>query len=155
MDEETRRFDVELFADVFADLTRSLPPPQARFRFVAMVNARQFRRQGLRRCVCAGAVRRRFSLLFQFGHDGGAIFVAGFRTNRSRRSGESKRFALQPKRIRLWCASSRVSCWDLQFAPFEFGVALDEFGITFGELALQGKNLRQDLILSCEINAVP
>jgi len=44
---------------------------------------------------------------------------------------------------------------DLQLTPFEFGVALNELGIALGELALQGKNLRQDLFLSCEIDAIP
>jgi hypothetical protein len=43
---------------------------------------------------------------------------------------------------------------DLQFAPLEFGVALDELGIAFGKLALQGKKLRQDLILSCETESI-
>ena len=44
---------------------------------------------------------------------------------------------------------------DLQLAPLEFGVALNELRIAFGELVLQGKKVRQDLFLLCEINAVP
>ena len=80
MDEETRRFDVELFADVFSDLDQIAPAlaTGARFRFVAMLNARQLWRQGI---ATAAFVRARciggFLLLLQFGDDGGAIFVAG------------------------------------------------------------------------------
>ena len=80
MDEETGRFDVELLADVFADLNQivSALAASARFRFVAMVDARQFRRQGIAatafvRARCVGG----FLLLLQFGDDGGTIFVAG------------------------------------------------------------------------------
>jgi hypothetical protein len=50
MDEETGRFDVELFADVFADLDQitAAVAAGAGFRFVAMFDARQFGGKGLR-----------------------------------------------------------------------------------------------------------
>ena len=45
MNEETGRFNGELFSDVFADRNQIVPALSAgeRFRFVAMVDARQFR----------------------------------------------------------------------------------------------------------------
>jgi hypothetical protein len=111
MDEETRRFDVELLADVFTDLDQitATVATGAGFRLVTMFNTGQFRREG----IAAGA----FVLTWR---------VAGFcccsssatmaapssslaSTNRSRCSGD-RASLLQPKRMRLWCASSRVSC---------------------------------------------
>ena len=44
---------------------------------------------------------------------------------------------------------------NLQLAPLEFGVALNQGGIAFGELALQCKKLRQNLIRSCGIDTIP
>jgi hypothetical protein len=47
MHEETRRFDIELFADVFANLDQIAPAFAAGtgLRFVPVLDARQFRRQ--------------------------------------------------------------------------------------------------------------
>lgn len=79
MDEETGRFDVQLLADVFTDLDQrtATVAAGAGLRFVTMLKAGQFRRQG----ITAGAFVLTWHggrlLLFQFGDDGGTIFVAG------------------------------------------------------------------------------
>ena len=156
MNEEAGWFDVELFADVFADFNQIMPAlaAGARFRFVAMVDARQVRRQGITtaafvRTWCVGG----FLLLFQFGRDGGTIFVAGFDKQIALFGRQC--FALAAETNALVVRQLKGKLLDLQLTPFEFGVALNELGIALGELALQGKNLRQDLFLSCEIDAIP
>lgn len=119
-----------------------------------MVDARQFRRQGITaatfvRARCVGG----FLLLLQFGDDGSAIFVAGL--DKQITLFGRQRFALAAETDALVVREFEGQLLDLQLTPFEFGVALDELGIAFSELVLQCKNLRQDFILSCEIDAIP
>ena len=86
MDKETRGFDVELFANVLADLSQIMSSLAAgtRFRFVEMFDSRQMIGQRLTtstRTGCAG--QRRFScnqcrLLGQFGFGGRQITDPGF-----------------------------------------------------------------------------
>ena len=119
-----------------------------------MVDARQFRRCGI---AAAALVRARcvggFLLLLQFGDDGGAIFVAGL--DKQITLFGRQRFALAAETDALVVRKFEGQLLDLQLAPLEFGVALNQGGIAFGELVLQCKNLRQDFILSCEIDAIP
>jgi hypothetical protein len=78
MHEEARRLDIELLADVLADLDQvgAAPAALARFGLVAVLDARQFRRQRLAPGALALALGRRlaFELLF----DGGQIRVDRF-----------------------------------------------------------------------------
>ena len=119
----------------------------ARFRLVVMVDARQFRRQGIAAAVFVLTWRiGGFLVLFQFGDDGCAIFIAGF--DKQIALFRRQRFALAAEVDALVVRQFEGKLLDLQFAPLEFGVAL-------GELALQGRDLRQGLFLLCEIDAIP
>ncbi len=80
MNEETRRFDIQLLADVFADLdqTSAALPAGARCRLMAVFDTRQLWRDRL----ATGRLWPRFLggalKLCQFSRNCGLIFVAGF-----------------------------------------------------------------------------
>jgi hypothetical protein len=140
MDEETGGFDIELLTDVFPDLDEvaAAVAAGAGLRFVAMFNARQFRRQG----IAAGSfvlTRRggRGLLLFQFGDDGCTILIAGFDKQIPLLAGQG--FARVTEADAPMVREFEGELLDLQFAPLEFGVAFDK-------LKLQCRDLRLDPI---------
>ena len=137
MNKEARRFNVELFADVLANLDEipTTGAAGAGFGFVPVFDARQFGRQGIAaaafvRARCAG----RRLLFFQFGGDRRAILVAGvgkqvalFRRQGFARAAETDTFVLRQFENELL---------DLQFAPLEFGFIFGQADIAFGDLGL-------------------
>ena len=136
MYKKASRFNIELFADVFADLDEIAPTVAAGagFRFVPVFDARQFERQG----IATGAfvlTRRSGRLLcvFQFGNDGGPILIAGLDKQIPLLARQG--FALAAKADPSMMRQFEGQLLDLQVAPFEFGV-------TFNELRLQGADLR-------------
>lgn len=135
MNEEARRLDVELLADVFANLDEFAATGAARagFGFVPMLDARQFGRQ---RIATTALVRARYLgrvlLFFQLGDDGCAILVAGLDKEIALLS--SQRFALTAEANALEVSQFEGELLDLQIAPFEFGVEGDK-------LRLQGVDL--------------
>ena len=143
MDEETGRLDIELLADVFADLDEvaAAVPAGAGFRFVAMLNARQFRRQG----ITAGTFvltwyGGRGLLLFQFGDNGCTIFVTGLDKQIALLAGQG--FARVTEADTSMVRQFKGELLDLQLSPLKFGVAFDKCGIAFSELRLQCRDLR-------------
>lgn len=129
MDEEARRFDVELFADVLADQDQvpSALAAGAGLGFVAMFDARQFRRQAVAAAALVLTRRPCRLLLFQFGDDRRAVFVAGF--NEQVALFGRQRFVLATETNAFVVREFEDELLDLQIAPFEFGV-------TFGDLVL-------------------
>jgi hypothetical protein len=127
MNEEARRLDVELFADVFADLDEFAATGAARagFGFVPMFDARQFGRQ---RIATTALVRARHFgrvlLFFQLNDDGRTILVAGLEKEIALLS--SQRFALTAEANALEVSQFEGELLDLQIAPFEFGVEGDK-----------------------------
>lgn len=136
VDEETGRLNVELFADVFADLDEitTTGTAGAGLWLVAMFNARQFWWQGIAPGTFVRTRRSgRLLCLFQFGDDGGTIFVAGLDKQIPLFARQGFAFAAKadPSMVRQF----EGELLDLQFALFEFG-------ITFCKLRLQGADLR-------------
>lgn len=92
----------------------------------------------------------RFLLLFQFSDDGGTIFIAGIGKQIALLAGQC--FALAAKADALMVGQFEGELLDLQLAPFEFSVALDEPCFVFDKLKLQGRYLRPDPIRQCRID---
>ena len=127
MNIEARRFNVELFADVLANLDEipTTGAAGAGFGFVPVFDARQFGRQG----IATGAfvlTRRSGRLLcvFQFGNDGGPILIAGLDKQIPLLARQG--FALAAKADSPMVRKFKGQLLDLQVAPFEFGVTLGE-----------------------------
>ncbi len=139
MDEEAGRLDIELLADVFADLHQvgTAFPAGAGSRLVAMLDPGQFRRQR----IAAGPFVLPWwlggFLLRQLGHDGGPVLIPAIDKEIPLLRGE--RFALATETDALVMGQFQGQLLDLQLAPLEFGIAL-------GKLGLQGRNLRLDPI---------
>ena len=135
MNEEARRFNVELFADVLANLDEipTTGAAGAGFGFVPVFDARQFGRQGIAAAafVRAGRIGRRL-LFCKLGVDSRAIRVAGLDKEISLLGGQ--RFALATEADSLEISELEGEFLYLQLAPLEFGVTSDERGIAFGEL---------------------
>ena len=79
-------------------------------------------------------------LLFQFGDNGCTIFVTGLDKQIALLAGQG--FARVTEADTSMVCQFEGELLDLQFAPFEFGVAFNKCGIAFSELRLQCRDLR-------------
>ena len=144
MDEETGRFDVQLLADVFTDLEQCMTTVTARagFRLMTMLNAGQFRWQGI---AAATFVRTwpggRF-LRFQLGDDGGTILITGLDKQVALLGRERLTLATETNASVVRQFEGKLR--NLQLAPFEFGIAFGQLNLQRCDLRL--KPLRQDRI---------
>lgn len=143
MDEETRRFHVELLADVLANLDQS-PATVATATglwLVTMFNTGQFRGERITAAAFVPTWRvRSFLLLFQLGDKCGTIFVAGIGKQITLLARQG--FALAAEADAPMVSQFQGELLNLQFAPLEFGIALDELGVAFDELGVTLGELR-------------
>jgi hypothetical protein len=145
MDEEACRLNVQLFADVFAELDEILATLTAStgFWLVPMLNAGQFGRQGIAagsfvRARCDGS----FLLLCQLGHDGGAIFIAALDKQIALLARQG--FTLAAKADAFVVGQFKRELLDLQLTSLQFRIPFHQLGIAFDEPGLQVRDLRLD-----------
>ena len=121
MHEKARRLHVELLADVLADLDQVAPAlgTGARGRFVAVLDARQLRRQGLAPGGLGPAWCRGL-LLGQLRGDGRPVLAAGLLEEVALLRGE--RLALHAKAQALVVGQLQGELLDLQLPPLELGL---------------------------------
>jgi hypothetical protein len=126
MDKESGGFHVQLFADVFANLHQPGTACSARTggQFVAMLDPRQRRRQGMAASAFGLARRTGRALLFQFRQDGGLVFGAAVQEQLTLLGTEP--FTPGAETDPPVMGQLQRQLLDLQLAPLELGLALGQ-----------------------------
>jgi hypothetical protein len=106
-----------------------------------MFNTGQFRGERITAAAFVPTWRvRSFLLLFQLGDKCGTIFVAGIGKQITLLARQG--FALAAEADAPMVSQFQGELLNLQFAPLEFGIALDELGVAFDELGVTLGELR-------------